>query len=278
MSRPVARYLRVSLLAAAVLICGGARARAQSCVGDCNGDTAVTIGELIRAVNVALELIPVDVCPAVDANGDGDVGIAELIQAVNRALQGCPPTPPPSATPTVTATGTATATATDTAPATATPTATPTSSATSTPTLEATATFTPTTVFPDIAGVWRENALQLSSSTCLEIIATAFAEELAQRAPCNQQVSNVDAIVTVVDCNSRAMLGNLTPLGLVTYAVPEESGEVEGCTLSLTADVSVPAAVSPTTVTYVFSLSFGGSCPLPACTLTATGPWTRISE
>jgi hypothetical protein len=284
MLRLSAPILRNALLAALLLLAATARVEAQSCVGDCNGDTAVTIGELIRAVNIALGLTPLDVCKAVDVNGDGSVGIAELIQSVNRALLNCPATQPPTLTPTATATPTVTATPsiTPTATSTATPTRTPTETATESPTAtpprEETATFTPTIEYPDVSGIWREDPLHLVSSTCLEIIATAFADELGQRLPCSHQVSNVNEIATIVDCNSRAMLGSVDPLGVVTYAVPEETGDVQGCTLSLTAAVTVPAAASPTTVTYVFSLAFGGSCPLPACTLTASGPWTRIGE
>ena len=284
MLRFAAARLRIPLFAAVFLTAGVARSAAQPCAGDCNGDTAVNIAELIRAVNIALELTPLDVCTAVDVNGDGSVGIAELIQAVNRALLSCPPTQPPTATPIATATptasaiATATATPTETATPTPSPTATATSSPTRTPTAMATATATPTIEYPNVSGLWREDPLQLVSSTCLEIIATAFADELAQRPPCNHQVASIDAIATIVDCNSRAMLGAVDPLGVVTYAVPEETGIVEGCSLSLTAEVRVPAASTPTTASYVFALTFGGTCPLPACTLTASGPWTRIGE
>jgi len=278
MLRFAAARLRIPLFAAVLLTAGAARSAAQPCAGDCNGDTAVTIGELIRAVNIALELTPLEVCTAVDVNGDGSVGIAELIQAVNRALLSCPPTQPPTATPTASATATTTATPTEATTPTPSPTATATSSPTRTPTAMATATATPTIEYPNVSGLWREDPLQLVSSTCLEIIATAFADELAQRPPCNHQVASIDAIATIIDCNSRAMLGAVDSLGVVTYAVPEETGMVEGCSLSLTAEVRVPAASTPTTASYVFALTFGGTCPLPACTLTASGPWTRIGE
>jgi hypothetical protein len=62
------------------------------CVGDCDGNGSVSIGELITGVNIALELRPIGDCPCFDVvpeGGDGVVGIGELIQAVNRALDGC---------------------------------------------------------------------------------------------------------------------------------------------------------------------------------------------
>ncbi len=121
-----------------------------------------------------------------------------------------------------------------------------------------------------------EDPLHLVSSTCLEIIAVTFAEELAQRPPCEHQVANVASVVTLVDCNDRAVLGSLDTLGVITYALPEESGTIEECSIALTADVRVPAGLTPTTATYVFELRFAGSCPLPTCTVTAAGPWTLL--
>jgi hypothetical protein len=62
---------------------------ANPCVGDCDRNGTVSIDELIRGVNIALELLGLDECPAFDADGDGVVGIGELILAVNAALGPC---------------------------------------------------------------------------------------------------------------------------------------------------------------------------------------------
>jgi hypothetical protein len=59
------------------------------CVGDCNGDGRVTIGELISGVLISLGTAPLARCPAFDESGNGIVSIAELITAVNNALDGC---------------------------------------------------------------------------------------------------------------------------------------------------------------------------------------------
>ena len=59
------------------------------CAGDCNGDAAVTIDELVKSVSVALGSAASGLCPAVDGDGDAQVTIAELIRAVNAALGGC---------------------------------------------------------------------------------------------------------------------------------------------------------------------------------------------
>lgn len=60
------------------------------CAGDCDGSGAVSIGELITGVNIALSGQAVDRCRAFDTSGDGAVSISELIAAVNNALNGCP--------------------------------------------------------------------------------------------------------------------------------------------------------------------------------------------
>lgn len=59
------------------------------CTGDCDGDGAVAIDELITLVNIALDLAALAQCPVADANGDGAIAIDELIAAVRHALDGC---------------------------------------------------------------------------------------------------------------------------------------------------------------------------------------------
>lgn len=68
----------------------GAGAASAACIGDCDGDGAVAINELIVGVNIALGLAGVGTCGELDANADGAVAIGELITAVNGALDGCP--------------------------------------------------------------------------------------------------------------------------------------------------------------------------------------------
>lgn len=66
-----------------------------TCTGDCNGDTHVTIGEVIKCVNLFLGqplCNPSNAnlsCPVADASLDGIVSIGEVIQCVNRFLNGC---------------------------------------------------------------------------------------------------------------------------------------------------------------------------------------------
>ena len=69
---------------------GAAAALDVPCVGDCNGDGAVTVNELVLGVAIAQGEIPLTSCAAFDTDGAGDVTLNELIQAVNAALGGCP--------------------------------------------------------------------------------------------------------------------------------------------------------------------------------------------
>jgi len=68
----------------------GACPQVAACTGDCNGDGAVLINELILGVNIALESRSIDACPAFDNDGSGTVTIAELVRAVGFALNACP--------------------------------------------------------------------------------------------------------------------------------------------------------------------------------------------
>ena len=61
----------------------------QPCVGDCDGDRAVSVSELVRGVNIALGTAVLETCAVFDSDQDGEVSISELIAAVNAALLGC---------------------------------------------------------------------------------------------------------------------------------------------------------------------------------------------
>ena len=54
--------------------------------GDCDGDARVTLGELITAVDIALDERPLNDCMAADADGDGRMSIADLVTDVGAAL------------------------------------------------------------------------------------------------------------------------------------------------------------------------------------------------
>ena len=68
---------------------------ARACPGDCDGDGAVTVDELIRGVSLALEQ-PADPpirCSTFDQNGDEAVTVDELTAGVGVALSTCPAAP-----------------------------------------------------------------------------------------------------------------------------------------------------------------------------------------
>ena len=55
------------------------RASARVCIGDCDRDDRVELSEMVRGVNLALGVRPMQDCPAFDADQSGAVGIDELI-------------------------------------------------------------------------------------------------------------------------------------------------------------------------------------------------------
>jgi hypothetical protein len=64
-------------------------APAQACVGDCDGNGLVAVGELVRSARIGLGQLDPTVCPAADANQDGVVTIDESLLGVGNALGGC---------------------------------------------------------------------------------------------------------------------------------------------------------------------------------------------
>lgn len=65
------------------------------CAGDCNGDAHVTVDELLRGLQIALEVTATTDCRSADTAPDGVVRVDEVVSAVDRALHGCPSPPPP---------------------------------------------------------------------------------------------------------------------------------------------------------------------------------------
>ena len=81
------------LLLLTLVLLSPAASRAQQCVGDCDGDNAVTVDEIVTIVNIALGNRPLADCPAGDRTDDGVITVDEIVIALNFALDGCPPTP-----------------------------------------------------------------------------------------------------------------------------------------------------------------------------------------
>jgi hypothetical protein len=71
------------------------------CVGDCNDDDKVTIEEIVTMVSLALGVTVPTNCDEGDRDGNSSITIDEIIAAVTNALNGCTvllPTPMPTAT------------------------------------------------------------------------------------------------------------------------------------------------------------------------------------
>jgi hypothetical protein len=87
------RAMRSTLVAALVLLLASS-SLAQPCPCDCNGDRAVRVNELTTGVNINLERLGMERCPAADADGSSSVEVNDLIAGVGAALDGCPAAPP----------------------------------------------------------------------------------------------------------------------------------------------------------------------------------------
>lgn len=87
-------------LAGALALPAAAR---PSCTGDCDGNGAITVEEIVILANVALGNAPLETCPAGDTDGDQLVTVNEIVAAVIDALGGCT-LPPESPTPIATST------------------------------------------------------------------------------------------------------------------------------------------------------------------------------
>lgn len=61
---------------------------APPCIGDCGADGAVTVNDLVQAVNIALGRAELSMCPAATRGGSA-VAITDLVAGVNNALRGC---------------------------------------------------------------------------------------------------------------------------------------------------------------------------------------------
>jgi hypothetical protein len=59
------------------------------CFGDCDGDGAVRSDDLLRAVSIALEVQPIELCRAADANQDERITVNELVAVVGVVVEGC---------------------------------------------------------------------------------------------------------------------------------------------------------------------------------------------
>ncbi|MGD0947538.1 MAG: hypothetical protein ABSA52_08915 [Candidatus Binatia bacterium] len=59
------------------------------CVGNCHASGTVTVDDIITMVNIALGSADISACSAGDANSDHQITLDEILKAVNNALNGC---------------------------------------------------------------------------------------------------------------------------------------------------------------------------------------------
>ncbi|MFN8641664.1 MAG: VCBS repeat-containing protein, partial [Candidatus Binatia bacterium] len=82
------RHLLFATVGVGILAASGGAMAVDRCIGDCNHNGIVEIGELVRGVGIVLGRAMVTECAALDGNGDGIVHVAELVAAVSVHLNG----------------------------------------------------------------------------------------------------------------------------------------------------------------------------------------------
>src|SRR5262249_62123522 len=83
------RWLVGLLGGSALLALLAAPVRADSCVGDCDGNGSPSPSERQTALDIALGNDPLALCSASDADHDGVVRVADLTRVAIASLQGC---------------------------------------------------------------------------------------------------------------------------------------------------------------------------------------------
>jgi len=63
----------------------------RRCVGDCGGDGAVTVEEIVVLVNIGLRSADASTCDGSDTDGNGEITVDEIVLAVKAVLMGCAP-------------------------------------------------------------------------------------------------------------------------------------------------------------------------------------------
>ncbi len=62
---------------------------AEPCVGDCDANGTITVEEVVRAVNIVLDILPPERCLAADSSGDRRISVDEVVKSVGNLLGGC---------------------------------------------------------------------------------------------------------------------------------------------------------------------------------------------
>lgn len=87
--------LRLAALMSAVTLfvtlggCHVGKRPVSACVGDCDGDGAITAADFVRVTGIDLGKVPFEACKVLDANGDGQFSADERIQMVRNYSDGC---------------------------------------------------------------------------------------------------------------------------------------------------------------------------------------------
>lgn len=241
------RTWRWLAVVAAVITVGAAsgEAIAQPCIGDCDASGTVQVNELVVAVNIALDALPLTQCPNLD-DGHGMVTVDRLVLAVNNALNGCSGSMTPG-------TGTPT------------PTVTPVSG-----------TVTPTiTPGGQTESMWIVDNYDVGTSDCAGVIEDSVVNGLESRGP-DFTVRQTGDRVEVEDSQGMVVDGTADPDGTV-HVHETTSDSIVTCDYDVGVDASANLNQSPTTATYAAHVNFSGFClGFSDCSMQITARWRRV--
>lgn len=85
-----ARSFAAGLIVVLALVAPSFAGGSLDCTGDCGGDGAVTVDEVMTVAEVMLGNADLERCRAASRGGRAYVHIADLVTTVNNALEGCP--------------------------------------------------------------------------------------------------------------------------------------------------------------------------------------------
>lgn len=244
--------MRRLLIAGVMLIAGAARdplpSAARTCGGDCDGDGAVTVNEVVTAVTIVLGGGSLDACPAI-LTGGGRPGVAELVAAVGNALCACRPCPPPPPrTPTRT------------------PTVTP-RPPTLTPTVTATPTPTP------VVSTWTEDMARLSGSTCPKQVNDAIRGQLGGQGG-TYRISQQGGTATIENGAGEVEIATVDAAGVLRDTFTDSDSE-GSCLVIVEGELAVSLRRSPSTATFRYRVTALGCARNLRCQLTIKSRWRR---
>ena len=129
----------------------------------------------------------------------------------------------------------------------------------------------------DAAGTWRQDDLELLSSTCSRLLTDGFEQAIADgEFRCDYDIPGGAATATE-RCRLTTATYELSEdaRGQLRLAASSRASQ-QGCTINSSVEIALDGRVSRTTATQTLTLRFSSGCRQRNCKLTLAGHWTRL--